>query len=414
MKRAVVALVLVLAGCADDGGGPGDTRAPIVDPTTPSTTEPTPPTTTALPDTESIAGVDIQLRQVATLELPTDLAVRPGVDDRLFVTERVGRVRQLALAGDGSAELDPEALVDITGETTTDSERGLLGLAFSPDGERLYISYTDLDGNNRVDEYQVGPEGVVPGSRRAVLSVDHPFPNHDGGHIAFGPDGLLYLGLGDGGGAGDPLEAGQDVGQLLASIIRIDPAGVDGEGYAVPRDNPFVGTEGARPELWLKGVRNPWRFSFDRQTGDLWIGDVGQNEVEEVDWLPAGEDGTGAGRGANLGWNLMEGDQEFAGSAPSDHTPPIHTYRHEDGNCSVTGGYVYRGTALPDLVGAYLYGDYCVSEVRALLARDGEVVEDRALDPGYGPNTLVSFGEGPDGELYVLSFGGQLSRIEPA
>ncbi|HEY8057486.1 MAG TPA: PQQ-dependent sugar dehydrogenase, partial [Acidimicrobiales bacterium] len=259
-----------------------------------------------------------------------------------------------------------------------------------------------LDGDGGIDER----------SRRAVFALDQPFPNHNGGHLAFGPDGLLYIGLGDGGAAGDPLEAGQDRGQLLGSILRIDPNGVDGSAYAIPNDNPFVDEEGARPEVWLKGVRNPWRFSFDRATGDLWVGDVGQNEIEEIDLLPADADGLNAGRGLNLGWNAMEGDQPYEdGVEPDDHTPPVFTYTHAEGGCSVTGGYLYRGAAIPALVGAYLYADYCAGDLRALAVPDGEVIDDATIaEPVDSP---VSFAEDPTGELYLLSLTGPLLKIVP-
>ena len=245
-----------------------------------------------------------------------------------------------------------------------------------------------------------------------MFALDQPFPNHNGGHLVFGPDGLLYIGLGDGGAAGDPLEAGQDRGQLLGSILRIDPAGVDGSAYAIPADNPFVGEEGARPEVWLKGVRNPWRFSFDRATGDLWVGDVGQDEIEEIDHLPADADGLNAGRGLNLGWNAMEGDQPYDdGVEPDDHTPPVFTYTHAEGGCSVTGGFVYRGSTIPELFGAYLYADYCAGDLRALAVTDGEVVDDATIaDPVDGP---VSFAQGPGNELYLLAQSGPLLEIVP-
>ena len=305
------------------------------------------------------------------------------------------------------------AVLDITDETTTDSERGLLGLVVAPDGGHLYVSSTNLDGDSRVVEYAIAEDGALDErSARTVFALDQPFPNHNGGHLVFGPDGLLYIGLGDGGAAGDPLEAGQDRGQLLGSILRIDPAGVDGSAYAIPADNPFVGEEGARPEVWLKGVRNPWRFSFDRATGDLWVGDVGQDEIEEIDHLPADADGLNAGRGLNLGWNAMEGDQPYDdGVEPDDHTPPVFTYTHAEGGCSVTGGFVYRGSTIPELFGAYLYADYCAGDLRALAVTDGEVVDDATIaDPVDGP---VSFAQGPGNELYLLAQSGPLLEIVP-
>jgi glucose/arabinose dehydrogenase len=403
-----VALALVVTACSDDGEDlPSDTRAPIAsDPSVPTTTSP--PTSVALGDATSLDGVQVGVEEVAELEEPTVMVPRPGEAERVFVAERAGQVLDLSLA-DGSSEV----VLDIGDQTTTDSERGLLGLAVSPDGSFLYVSHTNDGGDSRVDEYALDADGRPDeASRRVVFALDQPFPNHNGGNIVFGPDGYLYLGFGDGGSAGDPLLAGQDRGQLLGSILRIDPREADGGAYTVPADNPYVGQEGARPEVWLKGVRNPWRFSFDRNTGDLWVGDVGQEEVEEVDWLPAADDG--AGRGANLGWNEMEGDVPFEdGEEPDDHTPPVFTYTHTatDG-CSITGGFVYRGLDLPELYGAYLYTDYCNGELRALaFDRDaGEVVDDATIlaEPLDAP---ISFGQGTDGELYVLTQTGGLLRI---
>ena len=371
----------------------------------------TPPTVIEREDVTSVDGVEVALEPVADLAEPTVMATRPGEPDRVYVGERAGRVLDLSLA-DGSSEV----VLDISDQTTTDSERGLLGLAVTADGEHVYVSYTNTDGDTRVDEYAVAADGSFEvASKRTVFAHDQPFANHNGGEVTFGPDGFLYIGLGDGGSAGDPLLAGQDRGQILGSLLRIDPGGGGSNAYAVPADNPYAGREGARPEVWLKGVRNPWRFTFDRATGDLWIGDVGQNAIEEVDWLPA-EDGVDAGRGANLGWNEMEGDQPYEdGVEPEDHTPPVFTYSHDEGGCSVTGGYVYRGSELEDLFGAYLFADYCQGELRALAfdREAGEVVDEATVlpDPITAP---ISFGEDAAGELYVLTQPGQLLRIVPA
>ena len=361
-----------------------------------------------LGNVDTVTGVRVGFETIGEFEEPIDLVFRPGVTDRAYLAERAGVVRDLDLATGEST-----AVLDITDETTTDSERGLLGLVVAPDGGHLYVSSTNLDGDSRVVEYAIADDGALDEtSARTVLALDQPFPNHNGGHLVFGPDGLLYIGLGDGGAAGDPLEAGQDRGQLLGSILRIDPAGIDGSAYAIPADNPFVGEEGARPEVWLKGVRNPWRFSFDRATGDLWVGDVGQDEIEEIDHLPADADGLNAGRGLNLGWNAMEGDQPYDdGVEPEDHTPPVFTYTHAEGGCSVAGGFVYRGSTIPELFGAYLYADYCAGDLRALAVTDGAVVDDATIaDPVDGP---VSFAQGPGNELYLLAQSGPLLEIVP-
>lgn len=409
-RGAVLTLVLVAAACGGSGDGdealPSDTRAPIVETTAPEILPST--TVPGVGYVESVTGVEVGLESVGEFEEPIAMAFRPDEADQAYVGERAGVVLDVDLTTG-----DATAVLDITDETTTDEERGLLGLVVGLDGTVLYVSYTDLDGNTRIDEYVIGDDGSLDeDSRRIVFNLDQPFANHNGGHLTFGPDGMLYIGLGDGGAAGDPLRAGQDPEQLLGSILRIDPTGVDGSAYGIPDDNPFVGVDGARPEVWLKGVRNPWRFSFDRTTGDLWIGDVGQNAVEEISFLPAAADGLGAGRGANLGWNAMEGDVPFEdGIEPDDHTPPVFTYRHADGSCSVTGGFVYQGR-ITELFGAYLFADYCAGELRALATVDGEVVDDATIAGPVG--RPVSFAQDPAGEVYLVTQPGDILQLVPA
>jgi glucose/arabinose dehydrogenase len=224
---------------------------------------------------------------------------------------------------------------------------------------------------------------------------------------------MLYLGMGDGGGGGDPLGAGQDPTTPLGALIRIDPAPAGDRPYTVPADNPYA-TGGGAPENWSIGLRNPWRFSWDAATGDLWIADVGQGAVEEVNVVPASADGSPPGRGANFGWAIFEGDVIYGGGPePDDYVPPVHTYRHRPG-CSITGGYVSRGDALPGLRGVYVYSDFCDPTVYAVLARDGAFVEFRSLEVSVPGGQVVSFGEGPDGELYVMSLAGGLFRLDPA
>ena len=409
MAAGTVALLLLVAGACGDGDDealPSDTRAPIVVPTEPDVVPST--TIRALGYVETLEEVEVGLESIGEFGEPVAMVFPPGAEGRAYIGERAGVVLDVDLTTGDAA-----AVLDITEETTIDAERGLLGLAVGLDGTHLYVSYTDLDGNTRIDEYAIDDDGSLDeDSRRIVFSLDQPFPNHNGGHLAFGPDGMLYIGLGDGGSAGDPLRAGQDPEQLLGSILRIDPRSFDGSAYGIPDDNPFVGVDGARPEVWLKGVRNPWRFSFDRATGDLWIGDVGQNEIEEISLLPADADGLGAGRGANLGWNAMEGDQPFEdGIEPADHIPPVFTYRHADGGCSVTGGYVYQGR-IAELFGAYLYADYCAGELRALATVDGEVVDDATIaGPVEGP---ISFAQDPAGEVYLLTQPGPILQLVPS
>ncbi|MCB1014283.1 MAG: PQQ-dependent sugar dehydrogenase [Acidimicrobiales bacterium] len=359
----------------------------------------------------------LQLTPVATLDQPIAMATLAGSDD-LFVAERGGRVRRLVV---GSPDpVDPTPLLDLSGLTTSSGEGGLLGLAFHPAGDRLYVFHTNVRGNLRVAEYQLtgGPTDptVVPNSRRVVLSIRHqPFDNHNGGDLAFGPDGKLYITVGDGGGGGDPANNGQNRQVLLGKILRINPAPGATRPYKVPVTNPFVRQAPRRGEIWLFGVRNPWRISFDRANGDLYVADVGQNEFEEVNVLPSDATGRNAGKGLNLGWRRMEGLEPFGGATePRRHTRPTFVYDHGDG-CSITGGHVYRGTAVPGLVGQYVYGDFCTGTISSLTAVDGDLVASTPdLGVGVAPFTLYAFGQGPDGELYVLSGGGSVSRLDPA
>jgi glucose/arabinose dehydrogenase len=397
-RRAVPAVVALLLAACNGGGQP--TYAPFT-PTSPATTSPPSPT----PDRPDLSAVRVRLVPVADLDSPLAMAVRSG-DDRLFVAGQSGTVYALERGGSGNV---PEVL-DISSRITSGGEQGLLGLAFSPDGRFLYVNFTDTEGDTRVEEYRMRSDGSInQGSRREVLFVDQPFSNHNGGNLVFGPDGYLYIGLGDGGSGGDPMGNGQNLGTLLGKMLRIDPRPEGGRPYGIPPDNPFVGREGARPEIWSFGLRNPWRYSFDRETEDLWIGDVGQNAREEVDFEPAGTAG-----GRNYGWNAFEGSAPFPGGAPAPEgaVPPLIDYPLESGACAVTGGYVYRGTAIPSLRGAYLYADFCVGQVRALVQRNGRVVQRRDLEPRV--EALASFGEDQEGELYVLSLSGSVSRLAPA
>lgn len=364
---------------------------------------------TASPDDRQEAPVlgVVRLAEVATADAPT--AGVAGPDGTVWIAERPGRVRVLDEQG-----LGPPVL-DITGETTTDGERGLLGITFDPDFAHLYLSFTDRDGHTRIDELAMAGSQPQPETRRTLLTQEQPFSNHNGGDLAFGPDGMLYIGLGDGGSGGDPFDNGQDLGTLLGKLLRIDPAGEPargtGGGYAIPPDNPFVGQPGARPEIWSYGLRNPWRFSFDAETGDLWIGDVGQSSLEEIDRATAASDGTAAGGGANFGWSRMEGTRPYSGEEPAGHLPPLFEYETGE-RCSVTGGYVYRGEAIPDLQGDYLFSDYCEGTIRALDLRDGELARETSL--GVNGGSVVAFVQGPGRELYVLDLAGPIYRIEPA
>ncbi len=359
------------------------------------------------PSSSGVGEARIKLTPVAMVDDPTAFATRAG-DSTLYVNEQVGRVRAVR---DGA--LDPQPVLDITDQVGSGGERGLLGLAFAPDGEEMYVYYTNRDGDIRIDEYAMSGNSVNAGSRRQVLAVDHPpASNHNGGQLSFGPDGMLYAGLGDGGAAGDAgpghVEGGnaQSLDTMLGKILRIDPTPSAGRPYTIPSDNPFA-NGGGLPEIWAYGLRNPWRFSWDRKTGDMWIADVGQNEWEEVDFVPAGR-----GAGANYGWNRLEGTHQFSGSAPDGAVSPIFEYSHESGGCSISGGYVYRGTKIPALVGDYVFTDYCDSTIRALRERDGKLAGQRDL--GVKANQVTAFGQDQNGELYVLSQGDGLQRIDPA
>ena len=427
MVRATAVLLgvgLVLAACGDDGGGGNDgagtdeTTTTTGDaPTTSTTAPPAGETTTTTSTTAQPAPLDsieLTLTPVAEADSPTALVARPGAPT-LYLAERAGTVRPVTVTGSGpdrSYDVG-EPVLDISGEVVADVERGLLDIEFSADGAVLYVHYSLApDGDTRVVAYSMAGDAVDADSRRELLAVEQPFGNHNGGDIEIGPDGFLYIALGDGGSAGDPEGNGQDTGALLGKILRVDPESpAGGEAYGIPADNPFADGDGGRPEVWLYGVRNPWRIAFDGATDDLWVADVGQSDWEEVDLLPARPGG--AGRGANLGWNAMEGAHPFAADDnPAGAVLPVFEYGHDEG-CSITGGVVYRGSGVHGLGGAYLFGDYCQGDLRALRVGDGgEVSEERTFDAHV--DDLVSFAEDADGEVYALSLGGGIFRLDPA
>ncbi|MCX4713310.1 MULTISPECIES: sorbosone dehydrogenase family protein [Streptomyces] len=345
-----------------------------------------------------VQPVNASLTEVAKAQGPS--AGAAGPDDTLWIAERAGTVRVLDDSGLGAPVLD------ISDETTTDGERGLLGVAFDKTFAHFYISFTDLEGTSTIDEFAVEDGQLQPDTRRTVLTQTQPYANHNGGDIKFGPDGYLYIAFGDGGSGGDPHGNGQKLDTLLGKLLRIDPSG--GEPYAIPADNPFVADANAKDEIWSYGLRNPWRFSFDAGTGDLLIGDVGQSDWEEIDWAPADSPG-----GENYGWSSMEGTHPFrGGTEPANHVPPVYEYDRTGLGCSVTGGFVYRGEALPDLQGSYVFSDYCDGTLRTLQMADGEVTG--VGDLGVSAGEVISFAEGGDGELYVLGSNGTVSRVDPA
>ncbi|MEW6764198.1 MAG: PQQ-dependent sugar dehydrogenase [Pseudomonadota bacterium] len=376
MKRfplfALLAVLLASGGMLSCGPGGNGTAAPI-------------------------AGGSMTLQRVfASIPLNEPLAMlqAPGDASRWFVVEKAGRV----LVFDHRPEVAASTVfIDIRDRVQAGySESGLLGMAFHPDfasNGQVFLSYT-ADGSplvSRVSRFQSldGGQTANPGSETILLAVDQPYTNHNGGQIGFGPDGYLYLGLGDGGSAGDPAGNAQNVNTLLGAMLRLDVDG--GSPYAIPPDNPFA-SGGGRPELFAWGLRNPWRWSFDRATGELWVGDVGQNAWEEIDQVE---------RGGNYGWAIREGAHCYAAAtcATAGLIDPVAEYGHDQG-CSVTGGYVYRGQAVPVLLGAYVYGDFCSGLIWALPGRQGP--PQLLLESGLN---ISSFAEGLDGELYMLHFG---------
>ena len=312
----------------------------------------------------------------------------------LYLVEQAGRIR---LVRNGTLLAAP--FLDISPRVLSGGERGLLGLAFPPGyatKRYFYVNYTSRpDGSTVIARYHVGadPDLADPASEDNVLTIPQPFANHNGGQLAFGPDGFLYVGVGDGGGSGDPFNNAQNPGSLLGKILRIDVES-GAVPYAVPPTNPFVGIPGARAETWALGLRNPWRFSFDRQTGDLYIGDVGQSSSEEVDFQAAGSAG-----GQNYGWSLMEGSRCFSNPActPAGLALPVAEYDHRQG-CSITGGFVYRGQAHPRIQGLYLYADFCSGRFWGL-GRDGGSWQNTLLLAE--PHAISSFGEDEAGNLYA-------------
>jgi glucose/arabinose dehydrogenase len=334
---------------------------------------------------------------VSGLDSPVAVAWRPH-DTHMFVAEQSGRVRIV----DGNGRLASAPVLTV-GPLSRGNEEGLLGITFSRDGSKLYVDYTDPSDDTHVDEYTMQGDTVVASTRRQILVVQQPYPNHKGGQVLTGPDGMLYVGLGDGGSEDDPNHVGQNLGTLLSKILRIDPSPRAGAPYSVPADNPFVGHAGAAPETWMWGLRNPWRFSFDRSTRDFWIGDVGQNTYEEIDFARAGE------KGVNWGWSAREGFHAFRGSTPTDARDPLLETRHSDGNCAIVGGYVYRGRTIPALRGVYVFGDNCRPNLVGAVESGGKLVQQRDLGPTV--DSLTSFGQDSAGELYALARGGAIYRI---
>jgi glucose/arabinose dehydrogenase len=395
MRRLLIPLLLTVLACGGNGI-PGPTATPLPPtevvsaPQTesqpqPDTAIPPPteiPTTNAsqFPDPNAFAWVPI----VDGLTRPVDLQSAFDGSGRLFVIEKYGAIR---IVKDGQMLDQPFLNID---DRVNDerNEMGLLGLAFHPNYEQngyFYVNYTGEGGHTRISRFQASNDIADPNSERVLMVIDQPYPNHNGGAVIFGPDGHLYLGLGDGGSGGDPHKNGQNTSTLLGKVLRVDVN--NGDPYSIPADNPFGN------EVWAYGLRNPWRMSFDRATGDLWIGDVGQNQYEEINYLPAGSPG-----GANFGWNVMEGTHGYDGFPQSDLLLPAVEYSHDFG-CSVTGGYVYRGS-MPEWKGIYIYGDYCSGTVWGLTLLNGQWQSQVLFETDL---RITSFGEDEAGELYLVS-----------
>jgi glucose/arabinose dehydrogenase len=398
-----VVLAVVPAACSSGGGSSAPSVSPPVSPSVSSSS----PASSSAPGSRSAtpsrpAGPP-RLALVGRFDSPIHLASPPG-DERLFVVEQAGRIRVVR-----KGRTLPAPFLDITGQVGSGGERGLLSVAFAPDyatSGRFYVDYTNRAGDTRVVEYRVSanPDRADPATRRELLAVDQPYSNHNGGLLLFDKAGMLLIGLGDGGSGGDPDNRAQNVADLLGKVLRIDPHPSGGRPYGIPADNPFRSAAGARPEVWAYGLRNPWRFSFDGDT--FYLADVGQNRVEEVNAVPPGRQA-----GANYGWRPFEGRDHYTQERPVHPdrvVTPVHTYTHDGGRCSVTGGVVYRGSVRA-LQGRYLFGDYCTGEIWSFPAGTADRPAVVAF-PVRGGHP-ASFGVDSAGEVYVVSQDGEVWRI---
>jgi len=388
MRRYLILLILPILACG--GLSTPLPSTPISVPVTQTLRPPsadtsvppqeTPSNASTFPDPDAYTWLQV----ASGLQRPVDL--QADGSGRLFVIEKNGRIRILQ-----NGQVLPDPFLDITDRVNDNSnEMGLLGLAFHPNYAQngfFYVNYTGKGGHTRISRFQASGDAADVNSEKVLLLINQPFPNHNGGALAFGPDGYLYAALGDGGKAGDPFGNGQSLDTLLGKILRLD---VDSaEPYAIPPDNPFG------DEIWAYGLRNPWRISFDKQTGDLYIGDVGQNEWEEIDFVLAGSRG-----GLNFGWDYYEGTHDYEPQGiPGDYVTPVAEYSHAEGGCSVTGGYVYRGS-MPEWNGIYFYGDYCTGYVWGLIRSDNGWQRQLLFESGF---SITSFGQDQSGEVYLLS-----------
>jgi glucose/arabinose dehydrogenase len=399
MKKLLILLTLPILACGGLAEPVSPTSTPLsptaIATTTQTESQPEPPTSppaeTLPPSVSSFPDpADYEWRTIASgLNRPVDIQSARDGSGRLFIIEKYGAIR---IFENGQLLQEPFLRID---DRVNDrgNEMGLLGLAFHPNylqNGYFYVNYTGAGGHTRISRFQASGNRADPNSEKVLMVINQPFQNHNGGAVAFGPDGYLYLAIGDGGSAGDPQKHGQNPNTLLGTILRID---VDsGDPYTIPADNPFGS------EVWAYGLRNPWRISFDRLTGDLWIADVGQNRWEEINFLPAGSPG-----GANFGWSIMEGSDGYDGEPQPGLLLPATEYGRE-GGCSVTGGYVYRG-AMPEWNGVYFYGDYCSGKIWGLILLDGQWQSQVLFEAGL---RITSFGEDESGEIYLASDGGSI------
>jgi glucose/arabinose dehydrogenase len=361
----------------------------------------------ARPAAQRSASNALRLEKIGDFRSPVYLTA-PAGDPRLFIVEQAGRIQIVK-----NGRKLPEPFLDISDRVRSGGEQGLLSMAFHPEYSRngqFFVNFTDRSGDTRVERFTVSsnPDVANGASTKLVIGIDQPYSNHNGGLVMFGPDGMLYIGMGDGGSGGDPHRNGQNRNALLGKLLRLNVSRV--EPYSIPDSNPFRGQSGARPEIWATGMRNPWRFAFDRATNLLYIADVGQNEIEEIDVEPASV------AGLNYGWNIMEGDRCYSGSScdRSGLTMPKVTFNHSGGACSVTGGFVYRGRRMPSIVGNYFYSDYCAGWLKSFRMQNGTVTDRRDWIPSSNLGHVVSFGEDSAGELYILSESGSVFRMAGA
>ncbi len=401
-RRVIPALLALVAGLAACGANSSKEH------TTGAATSP--PSATATASTASTparaSAVGLGLSRIGSFSNPVYVTAAPGDNHRLFVVEQTGTIR---VVKDGKVLSRP--FLDVRSRVQYGGEQGLLSLAFAPDyakSGRFYVYYSSNGGSHeRVEAYRrAGANRANPSSRRLVLLMADPEANHNGGLLKFGPDGKLYIGTGDGGGANDQHGArgnAQNRNSLLGKILRIDPRARSGHSYTVPRDNPFVGRSG-RDEIWSYGLRNPWRYSFDRKTGDLIIGDVGQDQVEEIDFAPGR-----SSRGTNYGWRPWEGRRRNFNEPAPNAVFPVITHTHDSGYCSITGGYVVRDPRLTGWTGHYLYGDFCHGQIQSAVLSAGRATDQRST--GLDVNNLSSFGEDNRGRLYAVSLSGPVYRI---